>query len=181
MLTINENEIYESLRISTVFSGHTFITTGEPGKITWNDKKDDEFFSDHPKRRFLLRVSNSGEFDAPAISGMNTGIPAFRIVPPISKALEAVYQSIPPLWALVSRIHPKRHVVTAVYRGSAYFATQAYDGRVIAVAEDDCAVAAILQTMSMRCGIDGHEWNAFVRKYHATVAAMSGNTTNKVN
>jgi hypothetical protein len=181
-VTINQSEIYESLRISTIFSGHTFVTSGLPKELSWNDEQDDAFFCAHPKRRFLLRISNSGEFDAPVHRAMLCNVPYFRHAPPISAALTAVYADIPPLWALVSRLHPKHHAVTAVYRGSAFFATAMHENRVIAKSEDDCHVSVLLAAMTMKQGIDGREWNAFAKKYAETVAAMTRPSPfNKVN
>lgn len=173
-MSVNDQEIYESLRISTIFSGHTFITTGET--LSWNDKQDDAYFQAHPSRRFLLRISNSAEFDAPKHPTMAVSIPNCRLVPPISGVLAAVYEAIPPLWALVARLHPKRHAVTAVYRGSAFFGSQEHQGRTIAKTDDDCHVSVVLQAMQMRRGIDGEEWNAFRKQYaqvHATLTTRN--------
>lgn len=179
-MTDNENEIYESLRISTVFSGHSFVTTGVRNTMNWNDTKDDAFFKAHPRRRFLLWIANSGEFDTPVAQAQNATIPVHRILPAPSAALQAVYAQIPPMWALVSRILPAIHVVTAVYRGTAFFGTVEDSGRTLAAGDDD-RVGALMSVFAMKQGIDGHEWIAFERKYKATVVAINGAKSDKVN
>jgi hypothetical protein len=171
LMKINNHEIYESLRISTIFSGHSFVTT--PETLSWNDKQDDAFFATHPKRRYLVRKSNSGEFDAPLVRAHNVSLPNYRILPPISKVLEAVYEKIPPLWTLVCRMDSKRHVLTAVYRGSAFFQTTEHAGRIIANSGDDLEVAVLLQVMQMRRGMDGEEWGAFEQRYRQALAGFT--------
>jgi hypothetical protein len=173
-MTINDNEIYESLRISTIFSGHSFVSDSTNASL--NDDADEKYFAAHPRRRFLLRISNSGEFDAPFTSAFNATIPVHRHMNPASPLLQTVYSEIPPLWALVSRIMPKVHIVTAVYRGSAFFGTTKHEGRTIADG-DEARISALLIAFAIRHGIDPQEWIAFERKYKAVIARIKTTQT----
>ena len=181
-MKINENEIYESLRISTIFSGHSFITN--ESRLYWNDEHDHRFFEANRKRLFLLRISNSAEFDASPIPGADVLSQTGCTKPPMSAALRSVYEHIPPLWALVCRIAPKRHIVTSVYRGSgrSFIDTTNDHGRIIAATSDDFDVSMLLQLMTMQHGIDREEWIAFKERYQRTVTGFTiGNNATRVN
>jgi hypothetical protein len=139
------------------------IQTSQTHKHAYNYVKDCEYFRANRRRNFLIRISNSGEFD-PTIGNEGSRH--------MDDVLRSIWNEVPPLWVYVHQMMPGIHNVISIYRGFAFFPTvEMCVGRTLYAADNDDQISMMYCAMNIRRGASQEDMIALKKRYATALAS----------